>query len=132
MPYRTRSSRGGSGSGFPSAGTSRSAVSRYCTITRPPLPPAGATKHFAFSSCSFVFFVIWVANGTTYGILLPSRMGNQGLGAALVTQGHLPEDFSLIARPAFRPPPPTPITRRSYGRWSIAYGGYAISALKTI
>jgi hypothetical protein len=32
----------------------------------PPLPPAGATKHFTFSSCSFVFFVIWVANGTSY------------------------------------------------------------------
>ena len=30
VPYRTRSSRGGSG--FPSAGTSPSAVSRYCTI----------------------------------------------------------------------------------------------------
>jgi hypothetical protein len=31
VPYRTRSSRGGSG--FPSAGTSPSAVSRYCTLT---------------------------------------------------------------------------------------------------
>ena len=29
-------------------------------------------------------------------------MGNPGLGAALVTQGHLPEDFSLIARPAWK------------------------------